>query len=191
MGKVRAFLQSMLAVHLPGLAFYPVMAGLRPGHPAISSAFECLLTLFLFRSRKRNRRQSWTGTEAIAINQAALIRIVAALIAIVEGAGGAARLLRSTRLAVLRVLRPAESAVRRLIVIAARGIVVTSPATQPMPRGLAFGASASPRTTFQLFDPRRRFDIRPRNVAPEAQPRISILGAGPLVPLFQQSQPKR
>jgi hypothetical protein len=126
---------------------------------------------------------------AIGINREALIRIVAALIAMVEGAAGA-RLLRATRIAVLRVLRPAESAVRRLIVIAARGIAVTSPALRPMPRGLAFGRSASPRTAFQLFDPRRRFDLQPRRIQPAAMPRISLLGAGPLVPLFHEPQPE-
>ena len=38
--------------------------------------------------------------------------------------------------AVLRVLRPAESAVRRLIVIAARGLVVKVAPSRPMPKGL-------------------------------------------------------
>ncbi|CAN5126544.1 hypothetical protein BH10PSE7_BH10PSE7_40820 [soil metagenome] len=60
---------------------------------------------------------------AIAINQAALSRIVAALIAMAGLAGGVAeaRLPRPVYHAVLRVLRPAESAARRLIVIMARG----------------------------------------------------------------------
>ena len=37
--------------------------------------------------------------------------------------------------AVLRVLRPAESAMRRLIVIAARGLVVKVVPSRPMPKG--------------------------------------------------------
>ena len=55
--------------------------------------------------------------KAIAINQAALIRIVAALIAMagLGGEGGRPRLERPIYRAVLRVLRPAEAAVRRLI----------------------------------------------------------------------------
>ena len=80
--------------------------------------------------------------KAIEINQAALARIVAALVTMLELAGGsaAARLPLPLYLAVSRVLRPAELAVRRLIVIAARGVVVKlSPArpksSSPQPRG--------------------------------------------------------
>ena len=63
---------------------------------------------------------------AIKRNSEALKGIIAELFAMLELAGLApvARLPRSLHNAVLRVLRPAESAVRRLIVIAARGLVV-------------------------------------------------------------------
>ncbi len=76
---------------------------------------------------------------AIDINKTALTRIVAGLIAMVGLAGGgmAERLSRPVYLAVVRVLRPAESAVRRLIIIAARGVVVKPSAARPMPAGLA------------------------------------------------------
>ena len=61
--------------------------------------------------------------------------------------------------AVLRVLRPAESAVRRLIVIAARGLVVKLAPSRPVPppkpaKPMAKGSSRPP--SFQLFDPRKR-----------------------------------
>src|SRR6187401_464622 len=86
----------------------------------------------------------WPRT--IETNQAALTRIVAALIAMVGlAAQGAARLPRPLYHAALRVLRPAESAVRRLIVIAARGVAVKPYALRPMPAGLALSRSGGGR----------------------------------------------
>ena len=71
---------------------------------------------------------------AIKRNSEALKGIVADLFAMLELAGLAtvARLPRSLHSAVLRVLRPAESAVRRLIVIAARGLVVKLAPSRPI-----------------------------------------------------------
>jgi hypothetical protein len=60
---------------------------------------------------------------------------------------------------VLCILRPAESAVRRLIVIAARGIVVKLPPSRPGPKGLAIAGKGGGRQSFQLFDTRQR--LRP------------------------------
>ncbi|CAN5179121.1 hypothetical protein BH10PSE7_BH10PSE7_11670 [soil metagenome] len=124
---------------------------------------------------------------AIAINQSALIRIVAMLIAMVglTAEGMAARLPRPLYYKALGVLRPAEAAVRRLIVIAARGIAVKPSARRPVPGGVAVTARGRARVSFQLFDPPWRFDMRPRYTGPRPEPRISVLGAGPLVPLFQ------
>lgn len=133
---------------------------------------------------------------AIEINQAALSRIVAALFAMVDFAAQAAkaRLPRSAYHAALRILRPAESAVRRLIVIAARGIVVKPRAFRPMPAGLELARNGGARLSFQLFDSRKRFGVRRRAVA--AVPRVIVFGASRLVPLFQRPpadlpQPKR
>ena len=86
---------------------------------------------------------------AIEINQTALTRIVATLIAMVGLAaqGAVARLPRPLYRRALSILRPAESAVRRLIVIAARGVAVKPHALRPMPKGLALarvGAAAAP-----------------------------------------------
>ena len=63
---------------------------------------------------------------AIKRNSEALKGIVAALFAMLglDGEAMVGRIPRSLHRAVLRVLRPAESAVRRLIIIAARGLVV-------------------------------------------------------------------
>ena len=72
---------------------------------------------------------------AIERNSEALKDIVAALFAML-GLGGsdmAARIPQPLHRAVLRLLRPAESAMRRLIVIAARGLVVKAAPSRPMP----------------------------------------------------------
>jgi hypothetical protein len=123
---------------------------------------------------------------AIPINQAALARIVAALLAMVGLAGGVmpARLERTLHAAALRVLRPAESAARRLIVIAARGLAAKTRPLRPMPAGLSRSGVGRGRVSFQLFDARKRFGASAIRRGPE--PRLTILGArGPLVPLFQ------
>jgi hypothetical protein len=60
----------------------------------------------------------------------------------------------------LILLRPAESAVRRLIVMAARGIIVKLGAARGFPAGLAlkFAATESERVSaFGLIDPLKRF----------------------------------
>jgi hypothetical protein len=97
---------------------------------------------------------------AIERNSDALKGIVEALFAMLGLAGDAtvARIPRSVHSAVLRVLRPAESAMRRLIVIAARGLVVKlkPAASRPMPAG-AIGKGRASRPSFQLFDPRKNF----------------------------------
>lgn len=71
----------------------------------------------------------------IARNRLGLAAIVAALVAMAGWAGppppGAATLPRRLRLLILRILRPAESAVRRLILIAARGLAAEAPPARP------------------------------------------------------------
>src|SRR3954451_19218451 len=60
--------------------------------------------------------------------------------------------------AVLSVLRPAESAVRRLIVVAARGLKVKPYVPRPAPAGLAIAGKGEGRLCFRLFDPRAPLD---------------------------------
>jgi hypothetical protein len=113
-----------------------------------------------------------------------LTRIVAMLITMV--AGYDTLVPKPIYHAVLRVLYPAESAVRRLIVIAARGLKVTLSPSRPMPQGLVFTGERSGRMTFSLCDPRRELPspyMRRPSGLPE--PRIRVLDASPLVPLFQ------
>src|SRR5262245_1705367 len=65
---------------------------------------------------------------AIEKNRAALRRIVAMLVAMVEVSGARVDTLpRHLHCFVLRLLRPAEAAARRLIIIAARGVEVEIP----------------------------------------------------------------
>jgi hypothetical protein len=123
---------------------------------------------------------------AIAINQAALARIVAALIALAGlGDGVAARLPQTLSRAILRVLVPAESAVRRLIVLAACGLDIKLSPTRAMPAGLALARTGGGRLAFQLFDPRKRFVATRRTCAQGGGPQVHLFALDPRVPFFQ------
>lgn len=120
--------------------------------------------------------------EAIALNKTALARIIAGLFGLVGLAGDAsfARIPIKLHRSIARVLRPAESAVRRLIVVLARITKVKAPPPRPAPAGLVRSGERKPRVSFQLFDPRQRF-LRPQLQAdsgPRPQPRISFFGDG-------------
>ena len=122
---------------------------------------------------------------AIERNSEALKGIVAALFAMLglDGDATVARIPQPLHSAVLRVLRPAESAVRRLIVIAARGLVVKLAPSRPMPAGLIRkgGQGGRPRPSFQLFDPRKNFAPPRRRRFTRNPPRIHIFGSDPTV----------
>lgn len=94
---------------------------------------------------------------AIEINRAALTRIVAALVSLLAAQGEGPRLPLALYQLLARVLNPAESAVRRLIVMAARGLAVPAPQLRPMPKGLVIERKTLGRSSFQLFDTRKRF----------------------------------
>ncbi len=113
---------------------------------------------------------------AIKRKSEAINGIVAALFAMLDAT--VARIPRSVHGAVLRVLRPAESAVRRLIVIAAGGLVVKVAPSRPMPKGQIIGKGSSSRTSFQLFDTRKDFpELRQRRVKyAKHPPRILFFG---------------
>ena len=133
----------------------------------------------------------WAG--AIERNSEALKVIVAALFAMLglAGAATAARIpqpLHRAVLRVLRVLRPAESAVRRLVVIAAQGLVVKLAPSRAMPAG-PIGRGGHSRPSFQLFDPRKNFALPRRGTAPRMLPRIHIFGSDPRVSALWQARP--
>jgi len=117
---------------------------------------------------------------AIKRNSEALKGIVEALFAMLGLAGDATatRLPRSVHSAVLRVLRPAESAMRRLIVIAARGLVVKLAPSRPIPAGAIGkgGQGGRSRPSFQLFDPRKNFARPRRRRFTRNPPRIHFFG---------------
>ena len=94
---------------------------------------------------------------AIKRNSEALQGIIAALFAML-GDATVTRLPRPVYHAVLRILRPAESALRRLIVIAARGLVVKVSPSRPMPKGQIIGKGDGSRLpSFKLYDTRKYF----------------------------------
>ena len=101
---------------------------------------------------------------AIKRNSEALKGIIEALFAMlgIVGEATVSRIPRSLHSAVLHVLRPAESAMRRLIIIAARGLVVklaaARPISRPMPAGpIGKGGRKHRPPSFQLFDTRKNF----------------------------------
>jgi hypothetical protein len=129
---------------------------------------------------------------AIERNSDALKSIVEMLFAMLELVGSAtvARIPQPLHRAVLRVLRPAESAVRRLVVIAARGLVVKLAPSRPMPAG-PIGKGGHFRPSFQLFDPRKNFEglRQDRRMATRMLPRIHIFGSDPRVAALWSSTP--
>ena len=75
--------------------------------------------------------------------------------------------------AVLRVLRPAESALRRLIVVAARNIVIAPVASRPKTaRAIKPRKRGTSRPSFQLFDPQPRIVFPRSRISKRAVPRI-------------------
>ncbi|MGL4490748.1 MAG: hypothetical protein ACRCU5_15020 [Rhizobiaceae bacterium] len=96
---------------------------------------------------------------AITRNREALQRLVAALFALVGMVEGRAvnLLPRPVYRAVLAVLRPAESAVRRLIIIAAFGLVIAPRLAQPFPGNIASAKGGERLPTFRLIDSLKRF----------------------------------
>jgi hypothetical protein len=96
---------------------------------------------------------------AIERNSEALRGIVAELFAMLGLAGEATveRIPHSLHRSVLRVLWPAESAVRRLIIIVARGLVVKLAPSRPKPAGPIGKGGGSRLPSFQLFDTRKNF----------------------------------
>jgi hypothetical protein len=142
-------------------------------------------------------KQIWD--DVLARNSQALALVVAELLAVLAAYGGteAVSLPRAVHVTIIRVLRPAESALRRLILIAARDVTVKAakPPMQPRSSVAAAGNRTSPRMpesrsasrmAFQLFDPRKRFNLR-RVRYTKLTPRIYFIAPkAPFAPLFQQ-----
>ena len=124
----------------------------------------------------------------------AAARIVAGLLALLGLTAGAilGRIPRVLHRDVLRILRPAESAVRRLIVVLARGVAVKAREPRPAPMGLVRASAAQQRLSFRLFDtrPPLRLAPRPAKTGPRPQPRISFFGDGEVRRISLVPEPK-
>ena len=98
---------------------------------------------------------------AVEKNRLALARIVAEIFALLGLAAGGTleRLPHGLYLAAERLLRPTESALRRLIVIAARGLVVKLTPKRARSKGPKIASKKSDRMSFRLFDTRKKFDF--------------------------------
>jgi hypothetical protein len=116
--------------------------------------------------------------KAIERNQVALLRIVASLFAMLGLSETAfnERISRSLRNAILRILRPAEAAVRRLIFVAAKDIEVKPSLSKPLPKDkkIPKGDGSKPRRPlFQLSDNRGVIEPQTRRKFAKVGPRIS------------------
>ena len=157
---------------------------------------------------------------AIERNREALKRMAAMLVAMaaitvgphpeVLDSGVPKRTLpRHLHRAILRLLRPAESAVRRLVIVMARGLVVTLPPPRPrkakprptilcngigtgilMPSDSMPAARPGPRTlALPLLDPLNPFRPRPKRPAANGAPRISMPGIAAPSPITPRRPP--
>jgi hypothetical protein len=130
---------------------------------------------------------------AIKRNSKALKGIIQVLFALLglDGSDAASRIPKSLHSAVLQILRPAESAVRRLIVVAARNVVVKLAPSRPMPKGKVIGKAVGSRApSFQIFDPPKRMKpIKVRKVR-RVEPRVRVLDYDPRIcALFPAPKP--
>ncbi len=126
----------------------------------------------------------------VTSNRDRLLQIVAALFAFAGSVEGrAVALPRHVYRTILLVLRPAESAVRRLIIIAARGLMLKARAARPLPAGLQIlrGTGRAQSPAFCLVDPLKRFTHEDLDDDDLQMPRISIPGV--FDPVFPAPQP--
>lgn len=135
----------------------------------------------------------------IARNRDILLRIVVALMALAgigegDNPGPGPRTLPRYRFnSIRRILCTAESAARRLVVIAARDLVTIGfpegvfmtgfdpdPSRRPVGKGArqreGQGEEGQAVPALALTDPLKRFSFRPRRIRPKSFPRITIIG---------------
>jgi hypothetical protein len=126
-------------------------------------------------------------------NAGRLVAIVTELFVMAGfGRGGTAFLPRHVCRALLILLRPAESAARRLIIIAARGLVAKLRAGRAFPAGGVLKSDAERVPAFCLIDPLKRFAPEGFEWAQEwsqeqVLPRISVPGL--IDPVFPAAKP--
>jgi len=120
----------------------------------------------------------------------ALVLTLFAEIGLSEG-GVVERLPRPLYRLVLGILRRAESAVRRLIVVAARDMVVEPSPRRPFPPGhkISRKGEGTRGASFQLFDPPQRQDRTHgrRHKGRRPEPRVTVIEYDPRIPAFLRS----
>jgi hypothetical protein len=136
-------------------------------------------------------------TRIIRTNTKALRVVLAEIAALLELAvkGTAVEWPHQVQARVRRLLRPAESALRRLIIIMARDVTVKLPPPRPMPKGLKIKAKGQSQPRFKLYDARKRFrPIDAQKPEDRRGPRIRFMALpSPLIPaaLTQKPRPNR
>lgn len=126
---------------------------------------------------------------AIEKHRDALKSVLAGLLVLAGFVGGRpATLPRHLHRAVLRLLRPAEAAVRRLVIVAARSIAVRLPPLRPRGR-MRRQPRAPAATSFPLFDPLSRWGRIRRRPPQTCMPRIAFPGVTALSPIRRPPMP--
>jgi len=144
-------------------------------YPLTLYSYHAIMFLFYLIGKHMDWKMDWDL--AIKRNSEALKGIIEALFAMLDVTVG--RIPKPLHRAVLLVLRPAESAARRLIVIAARGLVVKAAPSRSMPKGLKIGKGGGNRLpSFQLYDTRKYFpELSQRRIKyAKHPPRILFFG---------------
>lgn len=122
------------------------------------------------------RTMDWELT--IEKNRASLLQWVGIMFDMLAHSAAQKTLPRAVYFSILRLLRPLESATRRLIVLGMRN--TKPPHTirqQPLPDFAALQRSTANHVpAFKLYDPRKRFDGEHHQPTPQNMPRISVPG---------------
>ena len=118
---------------------------------------------------------------AIDINRKSLLRIVAGLfvqLGLVPGGALVGTVMRQTHVTIFAVLRPLEAAVRRLIVVQARGMTAPETGARKPSAKRKSGKKGTGIPAFPLFDPRMNVDPK-RKTVPGRGPDIRFLDEPP------------
>lgn len=130
-------------------------------------------------------------SEAVERNRQALLSVVAALLSVAGLSAERSTLPRRVYRTILRLLRPAESAARRLVIALAQGLDVGAAALRPHRWGSARRSPemlARSAVTLPLFDQFKTY--RHQRRVSFAVPRISTPGLTPLFAITPRLEPR-